>query len=83
MAYTHERNHGCRISDDYTYRGLRAVVLENRALRITVLADKGTDIIEFLYKPLDVDFLWRSPLGVRNPSLTVPTKEAPVGSFLD
>ena len=83
MAYTHERNYGCRVSADYTYRGLRTVVLENRMLRISVLADKGTDIIEFLYKPKDVDFLWRSPLGVRNPSLAVETKAAAIGSFLD
>jgi len=83
MAYTHERNYGCRISGDYTYRGLKTVVLENSKLRISVLADKGTDVFEFLYKPFDVDFLWRSPLGVRNPSLTVPTKSTQMGSFLD
>ena len=83
MAYIHERNYGCRISADYTYRGLRTIVIENEKLRISVLADKGTDIFEFLYKPADVDFLWRSPLGVRNPSLNVPTISARNGSFLD
>jgi galactose mutarotase-like enzyme len=31
-----------------------------------VLADQGADIVEFLYKPRDVDFLWHSPMGIRN-----------------
>ncbi len=34
MAYIHERNHGCRISADYTYRGLKTVIMENEKLRI-------------------------------------------------
>ena len=51
MAYIHERNYGCRISADYAYRGLKTVVMENRKLRISILADKGTTIFEFLYKP--------------------------------
>lgn len=83
MAYTHERNYGCRVSAEYTYRGLALIILENRALRVGVLVDKGTDIIEFLYKRQDLDFLWRSPIGVRNPSLAVETKAAAGGSFLD
>ncbi|MBI4377617.1 MAG: DUF4432 family protein [Nitrospinae bacterium] len=83
MGYIHERNYGCRVSADYTYRGLKTIIMENEKLHITILADKGTDIIEFLYKPLDVDFLWRSPLGVRNPGLNVPTIGTHIGSFLD
>ncbi len=79
----HERNYGCRISDEYTYKGMRVVVMENEKLRISILADKGTDILEFLYKPYDIDFMWRSPLGVRNPSLNVPTSARSDGSFLD
>ena len=83
MNYKHERNYGCRISDEYTFRGLKTVVLENKKLRVTILADKGTDIFEFLYKPMDVDFFWHSPSELRNPALTVPTKASALGSFLD
>lgn len=78
-----ERNYGCRISDDYLYRGLRAVVLENAKLRVSVLADKGTDIFELLYKPLDLDFMYRTPTGVRNPATYVPTISNPTGGYLD
>ncbi len=82
IFYTHERNFGCRLTE-YVYRGLRVVAFENELLRVTVLADKGTDIYEFLYKPLDVDFMWRSPWGVRNPSNYVPTSHTGGSAFLD
>jgi len=80
--YTHERNFGCRITE-YQYKGLRTVTLENELLRVSVLADKGTDIFEFLFKPLDVDFMWRSPWGVRNPALFVPTSHTGGSAFQD
>lgn len=77
-----ERNYGCRISDDWTYRGLRVLVMENDLLRVSILLDKGSDIFEFLYKPLDLDFLWRSPTGVRRPPW-LDSFADPVGPFLD
>jgi hypothetical protein len=80
--YTHERNWGCRITEAI-YRGLRTVTLENELLRVTLLADKGAGVIELLHKPTDTDFMWRSPLGVRNPATFVPTSARPEGSFLD
>ena len=70
--YTHERNYGCRLTE-YVYKGLKTITLENEIIRVTILIDKGTDIIEFLHKPTDTDFMWRSPLGVRNPNNFVPT----------
>ncbi len=81
-AYTHERNYGCRITEAI-YRGLRTVTLENQIVRVSFLVDKGTDIFEFLHKPTDTDFMWRSPLGVRNPATFVPTIPRPEGAFLD
>jgi hypothetical protein len=63
---THLRHFGARCSDCYRLDGLRVVVLENERLRVSILADQGTDIFEFLYKPLDVDFLLRTPNGIRN-----------------
>lgn len=81
-TYTHERNFGCRATE-YLYRGLRTVTLENELIRVTLLADKGSDIIELLHKPSDTDFLWRSPDGVRNPATFVPTVPRPEGAFLD
>jgi hypothetical protein len=81
-SYWHERNYGCRITETI-YRGLRCVTMENELLRVTILADKGSDIIEFLHKPTDTDFMWKSPMGVRNPATFVPTTARPDGAFLD
>jgi hypothetical protein len=78
-----DRNYGCRINDEYTFHGLRVVVLENEYLRLSVLADKGTDIFEFLYKPLDVDFMAVSPMGLRNPNQGLPTNAHSSGFLHD
>jgi galactose mutarotase-like enzyme len=68
QTYQHTRNYGCRITE-CVLAGHRAVTLENEKLRVTLLADKGTDIYEFLYKPLDIDFMWRTWVGLRDRSL--------------
>lgn len=60
-----DRNYGCRIRSDLTYKGYAAVVMENRVFRLQVLPGKGTDIIELLHKPTDVDLSWYTPLGLR------------------
>lgn len=80
--YTHERNYGCRIRE-YIYNRLRTVTLENELLRVSVLADKGTDIFEFLYKPQDLDFMWHSFNGIKSLNSITVTKQNPGGSFLD
>lgn len=81
--YTHDRNWGCRISDEHVFRGLRALVMENELIRVTVLLDKGSDIYEFLYKKTDTDFMWRSPNPVRDPRAFEPTSMRADGSFMD
>ncbi|HKV41517.1 MAG TPA: aldose 1-epimerase [Blastocatellia bacterium] len=60
----HSRNYGCRLLE-FIHAGYECIVLENEKLRVMVVAGKGADIYEFLYKPLDVDFMWRSPFGLR------------------
>lgn len=83
MTYFYDRNWKCRLTTDLVFRGMQTVVMENRYLRISLLVDKGTDIIEFLYKPLDLDFMWRSPLGIRNPTHWIPSSARSDGAFLD
>jgi hypothetical protein len=82
MTYIQDRNWGCRLRE-YLFRGLKTVVLENQFLRVVILADKGTDIYEFLYKPMDIEFMWRSPFPLRNPALFVPTVANAPGAFHD
>lgn len=79
--YTYGRKVGCRVSLDYTYRGMRVAFLENEALRVGILLDKGADIFEFTYKPRDLDFMWQSPIEMRKPF--VATSALPEGAFHD
>ena len=51
----------CKISDDWAYKGMKVIFLENECLRIGILAGRGSDIFEFKYKPFDLDFLLRLP----------------------
>lgn len=76
------RNHGCRISDAWRLNEMQTVVLENELLRVTVLVDKGSDIVEFRYKPLDLDFLYFSPAGMRNPNKGLASAPS-AATFLD
>lgn len=73
MHYQDERNFGCRISDSWTFRGHKTVIMENEQIRVVVLVDKGADIYQFVHKNSDTDFLWRSPWGVRSTSSFLPT----------
>jgi hypothetical protein len=50
-----------RVSTDWSYRGLDAVVLENRLLRIVILPHAGGKIWQITYKPLDKNLLWNNP----------------------
>lgn len=79
--YTYGRKDGCRVSTDYTYRGMRVAFLENALLRVGVLLDKGADIFTFVFKPRDVDFMWQSPIEMRKPF--VATSALPEGAFHD
>lgn len=57
----------CSISDDWTYKGMQAVWMENDHLRIGILAGRGSDIFEFYYKPAGIDFMLRLSKGIINP----------------
>ncbi len=41
--------------------GLRAVVLENKSLRVVVLPEAGAKVLQIHYKPLAADLLWNNP----------------------
>ncbi len=79
--YVYGRKQGCRISLDYTYKGMRVAFLENEGLRVGILLDKGADIFEFTYKPRDLDFMWQSPISMQQPF--VATSALPEGAFHD
>lgn len=81
--YSADRNFGCRISDRYTYKGWKLLILENELLRVTVLPEKGSDVFEFLYKPFDIDFMWHTPMGLVDRTPYVLTLSSSEGNFMD
>jgi len=76
----HERNYGCRIRE-FIYREHRCLTIENELLRVLIVPDKGADILEFLYKPIDLDFMWRSRQGLRRSSHFRPSTPLKAGHF--
>lgn len=67
-----QRNWGPRVHD-IVWHGIPTVVMENELLRVSILAGKGTDVVELLYKPRDLDFAWLTPGGIRNPLAYLPS----------
>jgi hypothetical protein len=62
---------------------MRAAILENELLRVTVLLDRGAEIVEFRYKPLDLDPLLRMPGELRDPAHGLASMPGASGTFLD
>lgn len=58
------RNFGCRVHANFKINNLDNVVLENEKLRVSVLAGRGADVIECLYKPKDLDLVWLTRHGL-------------------
>ena len=80
--YRPQRNWGTRVRE-VTYKGMQLIELENESLRIGVLAGKGTDVIEFNFKPQDLDFAWLTAGGVRNTAGNLPSNPGPIDTFTD
>ncbi len=80
--HRHQRNWGCRLHETELF-GLRAIVLENERIRVTFLAGKGADLVEFNDKRRDLDFAWLAPGGIRNPLALHSTSPDALATFLD
>ena len=80
-TYFHNRNYGCRIFE-FLYKGLKTVFIENEKIKIGILVDRGADIFQFQYKPVDIDFLWKSYQGVKRGDFN-PASSSKDGKFLD
>jgi galactose mutarotase-like enzyme len=50
-----------RIDPHWRYHDLRAVVLENARLRVTLFPELGAKIYDLILKPADRNFLWHNP----------------------
>ena len=64
MTTVRQRNWGARLRE-FEWLGMSALALENELFRVGVLAGRGSDVFELLYKPRDVDFVWLTDRGFR------------------
>jgi galactose mutarotase-like enzyme len=48
-------------TDDWTYNGVRTVILENRNLRVVVFPELGGKLYDLVYKPVQKNVLWHNP----------------------
>jgi uncharacterized protein DUF4432 len=64
VVHRRQRNWGARVRE-FAWLGWDALTLENELLRVGVLAGRGSDVFELLYKPRDVDFVWLTEGGFR------------------
>ncbi len=63
------------IDDRWAFLSHKAVVLENRTLRVVVLPELGGRIWSVIYKPLDREVVWQNP--------RIAPQKAPFGSAFD
>ena len=61
--YYGDRKSGCRFCE-VIYRGFKTLIVENSKIRFMILVEKGTDIVSFVYKPCDTEFVWTNPMGL-------------------
>ena len=59
--------HNCSVNHKWTYNGMRVVFMENEFLQIGVLADRGSDIFQFIYKPVGIDLMLKLDKDIYNP----------------
>jgi hypothetical protein len=65
------------------YGGADVAVLENELLRVKVVPEKGSDIVEIVHKKRNLNLLYESPIGFRRFGSISPSIGTPDSSFLD
>lgn len=59
---------GATVCAEWTYRGFRAIVVENEEIRATILPEHGAKVVELVAKRSGRDLLFHHPrFGVRSP----------------
>ena len=78
-----------RIAAEVKYAGAQVAVLENENIRVKVVPEKGSDIVEIVYKKRNLNLLYESPIGFRRfgtlsaPSVTGPPNETVSQSLIE
>tara|TARA_R110000868_G_scaffold330989_2_gene591976 strand:+ start:95 stop:1102 length:1008 start_codon:yes stop_codon:yes gene_type:complete len=57
----------CRINDKGDINGMKTIIMENEYLKIGILAGRGSDIFQFIYKPVGIDLMLKLDKDIINP----------------
>lgn len=63
IMYYGERKKGCRFIE-VVFHGCRSLIIENSAMRMMILLDKGMNIVSYVLKQTDTEFIWTNPMGL-------------------
>ena len=55
----------CKATEIVLGKSLAALVIENDLLACTIVLDKGADIYRLIYKPKNIDVMWKAPWGMK------------------
>ncbi|MSR65273.1 MAG: aldose 1-epimerase [Verrucomicrobiae bacterium] len=77
MDFIFHRQVGARVSDKLLFKDLTLVVVENDAIRVVVVPEKGADIVSFVDKKTGVDVMLRLPTGLRSFKSEMPLMAHP------
>jgi hypothetical protein len=64
MDFIFHRHSGARVSDKLSFKDLTLVVIENDAIRVVIVPEKGADIVSFVDKKSGIDVMLRLPTGM-------------------
>jgi hypothetical protein len=62
---------------------MRTILLQNELIQVVIHVDKGTEITQFLHKPSDTDFIWRSRTELHNPAQYTTAGGSDAAPFFD
>lgn len=77
------RHWGCRVNDKIIWNGIHSILLQNELIQVLIHVEKGAEITQFLHKPTDTDFLWRSRIELHNPAQVLTAGGADNAPFFD
>jgi len=73
----------CSINDKWTYNNMKVVFMENEFLKIGILAGRGSDIFQFIYKPVGMDLMLKLDKDILNPTEVFSQDRSTANQFED
>lgn len=67
MAKSFQADKSCSITDSWKLNEMPVVYMENEWIKVGILAGRGSDIFEFIYKPLGLNLMLRLDKDIINP----------------